>query len=93
MNTNTARWFRAAAIAGATTITAITAITTTYAAQPAPATEDPERPCFIIQPRWNTAIDGPPPTCPTPIWQQADPAGADTRNRIDFGDEYGERGD
>ena len=32
---------------------------------------DPERPCFIVQPRWNTAIDGPAPTCPTPAWQQA----------------------
>lgn len=88
MFTTTSSFRRIAAIAGATTITCITAITTTYAA-PAPATNQPERPCFISQPRWNTAIDGPAPTCPTPTWQSAAPAGGGTHNRIDFGDEYG----
>ena len=87
---------RIAAIAGATTITCISAITTTYAIQPASATiqpqPQPERPCFIIQPRWNTAIDGPPPTCPTPSWQSARPSGTDTRGRIEFADEYGSAG-
>ena len=89
MNTTTTTSFRRiAAIACATTITSITAFTTTYAAPPAPATDEPERPCFITQPRWNTAIDGPAPTCPTPSWQSAGPTGAGTRNRIEFGDEY-----
>jgi hypothetical protein len=87
MNTTTSSFRRIAAIAGATTITSITAITTTYAAQPAPAIDKPERQCFIAQPRWNTAIDGPAPTCATP-WHAASPAGAGTRNRIDFDDEY-----
>ncbi|PKH37353.1 hypothetical protein SAMN05192575_101316 [Nocardioides alpinus] len=91
MNITTSSFRRIAAIAGATTITCITAITTTYAAPPAPAIIEPapatERPCFIAQPRWNTA-EGPAPTCPTPAWQSADPAGGSTRNRIDFGDEY-----
>ena len=88
MNITTSSFRRIAAIAGATTITSITAITTTYAAQPAPANDAPERQCFIAQPRWNTAIDGPAPTCPTP-WHAASPAGEGTRNRIAFGDEYG----
>ena len=87
MFTTTSSYRRIAAIAGATTITFICAITTTYAAPSAPA-QEPDRPCFIVQPRWNTAFDGPAPTCPTPTRQAADPAGADTRNRIDFDDEY-----
>lgn len=62
---------RIAAIAGATTITTISAITTTYAAEPASVIADqPQRQCFIAQPRWNTAIDGPVPTCPT-SWRQS----------------------
>lgn len=93
MNTTTSSFRRIAAIAGATTVTCISAITTTYAIQPASATTEPapepERQCFIVQPRWNTAIDGPVPTCPTPWSQSASPSGVDTRGRIDFGDEYG----
>ena len=87
----TASFRRIAAIAGATTITTISAITTTYAAQPASVITEPQpqRQCFIAQPRWNTAIDGPVPTCSTPSRQSAGPAGEITRNRMDFGDEYG----
>jgi len=92
MNTDTGSFRRIAAITAAS---AITAITTTFAAQPATATAEPpsDRPCFIAQPRWNTAIDGPPPTCPTPAWQQqaTDDAEAPTqknRHRIEFDDEY-----
>lgn len=92
MNTNTAPVRRFAAIVGATAITAITTVT----AQPASAIQEPgsERPCFIVQPRWNTAIDGPPPTCPTPSWQQAtafdwgtpgSSAGTAPRRTDDFG--------
>ena len=87
MTITTSSFRRIAAIAGATTITCITAITTTYAAQPAPAPDRTERPCFIAQPRWNTA-EGPAPTCPTSWRQSSDPAGEGTRNRIDFRDEY-----
>ena len=86
--TTTSSFRRIAAIAGAATIACISATTTTYAAQPAPAHES-ERPCFIIQPRWNIAIDGPAPTCPTPSSQSAGPDGAEIRNRIAFGDEHG----
>ncbi len=94
MKTTTSSLRRIAAIAGATTITTISAITTTYAIQPASATTQPqpqpERPCFIIQARWNTAIDGPPPTCPTPTWQRAEersssPTGSVRRGDHDFG--------
>ena len=88
MSTSTAPFSRVAAIAGATVIAAIT----TVAAQSSSATQEPgsERPCFIAQPRWNTAIDGPPPTCPTPAWQQAEersasPNGAVRRGDHDFG--------
>ncbi len=29
--------------------------------------DDPHaRPCFMIRPRWNVALDGPPPVCGTP---------------------------
>jgi hypothetical protein len=67
MSTTTTSFRRITAIAAATTFAAIA---TTFAAQSAPATEpDPERPCFIAQPRWNDAF-GPAPTCPTPTWQR-----------------------
>jgi hypothetical protein len=67
MNTTAHPFRRTAAIAAATSFAAIA---TTFAAQPAPATEpEPERPCFISQPRWNDAF-GPAPTCPTPTWQR-----------------------
>ncbi len=88
MSTSTAPFSRVAAIAGVTVIAAIT----TVAAQSASATQEPgsERPCFIAQPRWNTAIDGPPPTCPRPTWQQAEtrstsPVGSVRRANDDFG--------
>lgn len=63
----------AAAAAAFAAAASITAVTTTVAASPAPAgpAPEPERPCFIVQPRWNTAVDGPVPTCATPSWQQA----------------------
>lgn len=95
MSIDTRSFRRTAAITAAS---AITAITTTIAVQPATATEPPsDRPCFIAQPRWNTAIDGPPPTCPIPSWQRVtesragtepQPAGSGTSNRMDFGDEF-----
>jgi hypothetical protein len=69
MNTIATSFRRITAIAAATSFAAIT---TTFAAQPAPAAEpDSERPCFIAQPRWNDAFGGPAPTCPTPTWQRA----------------------
>lgn len=69
MNTNTrTRIARTGAFAVAASITAVT---TTIVAPPTTATAPgPERPCFIVQPRGNAAIDGPAPTCATPAWQQ-----------------------
>ena len=69
MNTQTrTRIARTAAFAVAASISAIT---TTYVV-PATNASAPaqERQCFIAQARWNTAIDGPAPTCATPRWQQ-----------------------
>jgi hypothetical protein len=89
MSTSTTTSFRrTAAIAAATSFAAIA---TTFAAQPAQAAEpDPERPCFIAQPRWNEALDGPAPTCPRPTWQPATeeerPANAWTEPRTGFDD-------
>jgi hypothetical protein len=56
---------RTAACAGTVTIVVTTIVITTVAAPSASAFREPldERPCFIVQPRWNTAIDGPPPGC------------------------------
>ena len=71
MNTTTrTRIARAAVIAAAASTIAVT---TTVAATPSSATRAPgsERPCFIVQPRWNGAIDGPAPTCATSTWDQA----------------------
>jgi len=68
MNTQTrSRIARTAAFAVAASITAVT--TTVVAAPTTASAPGQERPCFIIQPRWSTAIDGPAPTCPTPSWQ------------------------
>ncbi len=70
MNTQTrTRTARSAAFAVAASIAAVT---TTFVAAPTTASPDPgqERPCFIVQARWNAAIDGPAPTCPTPSWQR-----------------------
>jgi hypothetical protein len=80
---------RTAAFAG-TAATITIAVTTTVATQPAGATQEPatETPCFIVQPRWNTAIDGPPPTCTSHARQQpASPSGAWSAPRpgVDFG--------
>lgn len=47
-----------------------TVVATTVAAPPTTDTPEPTRPCFIVQPRWNPAVDGPVPTCATPTWQQ-----------------------
>ena len=50
----------------------ITAVTTTVVAPPTTASAPTQdRPCFIVQPRWNVAIDGPAPTCPIPPGQQS----------------------
>ena len=74
---NSRQFRRRCAIAGAAA--AIT-ITTAFAPDQGSTAAAPgrtvtnDRPCFMIQAHWNTAYDGPQPTCPTPAWQMADPA-------------------
>ncbi len=36
-------------------------------ASPAGTTTSVERPCFIVRPNWNTALDGPQPVCTTRV--------------------------
>jgi hypothetical protein len=55
---------RVAAITAATACAAFTAVASP--ASGAAASTDRERPCFIVQAHWNTAFDGPAPTCPVP---------------------------
>lgn len=92
MNTIATSFRRITAIAAATSVAVIT---TTFAAQPAPAAvpdSEPhsERPCFIAQPRWNDAFGGPAPMCPTPTWRRVtadEPtSSAWTTPRSGFGD-------
>lgn len=59
---------RTAAAAATAAFAAFVAVASPAASGAAPA--DPERPCFIVQPRWNDAFGGPAPTCPTPAWQR-----------------------
>ena len=63
---NTCR--RTAAIAASAAFAASAAIAAP-AASGATTSTDHARPCFIVQAHWNTAFDGPAPTCPTPTWQ------------------------
>ena len=64
-------------------IGAVAAIVTTTAFAPtassaADTDQGPaDRPCFMVQSHWNTAYDGPQPTCPTPSWQ-TEAAASDT---------------
>jgi hypothetical protein len=65
---------RTAAVVGAATAVIVTTTLTTMltaatgnAASSAP--EETERPCFMVRAHWNTALDGPQPTCATPSWQ------------------------
>jgi hypothetical protein len=76
MNTFTKAASRRITAFASTAAIAVAALTMTVAAQPASAIQEPvsERPCFIVQPRWNTAIDGPPPTCSSYPRQQPAPS-------------------
>ena len=60
---------RGAVVGVATAIITTTAFAPT-ASSAAGTDEGPaDRPCFMVQSHWNTAYDGPQPTCPTPTWQ------------------------
>lgn len=82
MNTTTAR--RTAALAALTIAATITTV-----AAPTKAIDDPptDRPCFITQPRWNVALDGPAPTCPIDARdrKRGEDAVPDARPGTDFG--------
>ncbi len=55
---------RLSVTAAAAALSAIAAVTVMPAAGQAAADSARQRPCFIIQPHWNTALDGPQPVCP-----------------------------
>jgi hypothetical protein len=65
---------RRTAVVGAATavvVTALTTVLTTAAGSAAASGTDGagDRPCFMVRANWNTALDGPQPTCATPSWQ------------------------
>ena len=53
---------RIASVAATVAFAAFTGAPASGASAPA----DQERPCFIVQPRWNSAFGGPAPPCPVP---------------------------
>jgi hypothetical protein len=63
----------AALVGAATAITVTTTLTTMLTATGSAASSAPDeagdRPCFMVRAHWNTALDGPQPTCATPSWQ------------------------
>ena len=67
------RWWWPSASAGAIGLAAVTTlfvlpVSSVTAAPTSPAgSTSVERPCFIVQPHWNTALDGPQPVCTTPV--------------------------
>ena len=69
---DTTRWWWGPVAAGALCAVAITAVvavsagSTTTTADPGSGA-GPDRPCYIVQPRWNGALAGPQPTCPPEI--------------------------
>ena len=71
---NSRSFRRTVAVAGAGAILSIT----TASASTASVQQDrdqqgtaKDRPCFMVRASWNTALDGPQPTCPVPTGQQA----------------------
>lgn len=68
MNIRTAAHRSFVALAGA-----VIFVTTMASTSPANAQDSDgqhTRPCFMIRSNWNTAPDGPQPTCPVPTWQE-----------------------
>lgn len=74
LDADSRRWWWGPAVAGtfcAVAIASIVAISTGSTALSADPGAEPgagtDRPCFIVQPRWNTALLGPQPTCALPF--------------------------
>jgi hypothetical protein len=69
LDADTNRWWWGPAAAGAlcavsiTAVVAVSAGSTVATADRGPGSGS-DRPCFIVQPRWNSALAGPQPTCP-----------------------------
>ncbi len=66
---NSRQFRRRCSVIGAATIITITTAFAPAASSAAAAGKDgpKDRPCFMIQSHWNTAYDGPQPTCPRSI--------------------------
>jgi hypothetical protein len=60
---------RTAAVVGAATAITVTTLLTPAVTAAAPSAPTGDRPCFMVRAHWNTALDGPQPTCATPSWQ------------------------
>jgi hypothetical protein len=60
---------RTAAVVGAATAIIVTTTLTGATGAVASDAPDGDRPCFMVRAHWNTALDGPQPTCATPSWQ------------------------
>lgn len=64
---------RRSAVVGAAAAITMTTAFAPIASSAADTDEGPaDRPCFMVQSHWNTAYDGPQPTCPTPTWRMQD---------------------
>lgn len=59
----------AAVVGAATAITVTTMLTAATGSAASSAPDEADRPCFMVRAHWNTALDGPQPTCATPSWQ------------------------
>jgi hypothetical protein len=75
LDSDSRRWWWPSAAAGAIGTAAVTALFVLPASQvdavpapePAGTTTSVDRPCFIFQSHWNTALDGPQPVCTTQV--------------------------
>ena len=91
LTSDSRRWWWPSAAAGVVTAALIGVVVVSPATghdapvaprQAPPAAVFPEhsagddRPCFMVRPRWNVALDGPRPTCGEPSWpRDPDPGG------------------
>lgn len=96
LTSDSRRWWwpsAAAGVAGSAVITAILVLPAAVQAMPEPvAPAEPagavlvgevrDRQCFLLQPRWNVALEGHQPLCGDPVTQ---PAGGASRPGLTYG--------
>jgi hypothetical protein len=58
--------FRARSVVASTVIAFVGTVAFAGAASADDSDQPPTRPCFMVRPHWNVALDGPQPTCPAP---------------------------